>query len=442
MSLEEFLRNRGLPESVVLHFIQEKMDCSTILLMSEEDLKNLIPKYGDRVAIRNFAMKKKTSKKQSRIEKLRENINKRNGTGDSSRAIQKKRIPLNKRDLLKSAGIIWTKVYRDIDNKSKEILDVGKKLFFPNGISTKGPLAAFEIELLDYKCHKFDSNITIQEMYELSALTTLRFYVATTRKSDDSDDDESYYISATVIRSNSNQENDSEIETPTIRRSQRLRSSGVLQEYVANYIADEYVPDTQFSIESEVVVGSGDYDLFNLNENNIYELPSLQNYSQPNQNIQNLVVHRGNVFKELVEAVKARNIQLQNVHIEMILPNGSSEQQQQQDMGGVLRDTISEFFTTFYEICTMGADFKVPCLRHDLQKEEWQAIAKIISQSYESEGYFPIKIAPVFIKECFGQSVGDDEVLNNFFKYVSSSESCLLKNALERFEGSRIRRNN
>ncbi|KAG5863586.1 hypothetical protein JTB14_023353 [Gonioctena quinquepunctata] len=339
------------------------MDCSTILLMSEEDLKNLIPKYGDRVAIRNFAMKKNTSKKQSLIEKLRENINKKNGTGDSSRAIQKKKNTVKQtrfieigwynmdksvqrhRQVRKAHGGGSRRVSMDKCSKSKEILDVGKKLFFPNGISTKGPLAAFEIELLDYKCHKFDSNITIQEMYELSALTTLRFYVATTRKSDDSDDDESYYIPATVIRSNSNQENDSEIETPTIRRSQRLRSSGVLQEYVANYTADEYVPDTQFSIESEVVVGSGDYDLFNLNENNIYELPSLQNYSQPNQNIENLVVHRGNVFKELVEAVKARNIQLQNVHIEMILPNGSSEQAE--DMGGVLRDTISEFFTTF-----------------------------------------------------------------------------------------------
>ncbi|KAG5884255.1 hypothetical protein JTB14_011744 [Gonioctena quinquepunctata] len=64
----------------------------------------------------------------------------------------------------------------------------------------------------------------------------------------------------------------------------------------------------------------------------------------------------------------------------------------------------------------MGAEFKVPFLRHELQKA--RLIAKIMSQSNRSEGYVPIKIAPVFIEECFGQSVGDD----------------VLKNALGHFE--------
>lgn len=102
------------------------------------------------------------------------------------------------RQVKKNHGGGTRRVSMDKSSKSEEILDVGKKLFFPNGVSTKGPLGAFEIELLDYKCHKFDSNLTIKEMYDLSALTTLRFYVATTRISDESDDNDSHYIPATV----------------------------------------------------------------------------------------------------------------------------------------------------------------------------------------------------------------------------------------------------
>lgn len=171
-----------------------------------------------------------------------------------------------------------------------------------------------------------------------------------------------------------------------------------------------------------------------MNENTIYNISDLSDLStpQPNQNTENLVLHRGNVFKEILDAVKTRNVHLKNIRIEMILPNGTSEQAE--DMGGVLRDTISEFFTTFYEICTMGAAFKVPCLRHDLQKEEWSAVGKIILESYETEKYFPIKIAPTFIKDCMGHNMEDDEVLKNFLKYVSPSDSHLLKNAIEHFE--------
>lgn len=168
--------------------------------------------------------------------------------------------------------------------------------------------------------------------------------------------------------------------------------------------------------------------------NDVYSPPENLSVEVDHQKsiFEKLILHRGNIFKELVEAVRHREINFQSVQIEMILPNGKSEQAE--DIGGVLRDCISEFFRDFYETCTMGANYKVPALRHDFQNEEWSAIGKIIRESFLSESYFPIKLAPAFVKNCLGQEVEDDEVLQNFIKYVSSSDATLLKNALNDFE--------
>lgn len=151
-----------------------------------------------------------------------------------------------------------------------------------------------------------------------------------------------------------------------------------------------------------------------------------------NNTTDKLILHRGHIFKELLDAVKNRYISFKTIQIELILPNGSVEMAE--DYGGVLRDTISEFFNTFYEMCTMGTELKVPCLRHDFQKEEWSAIGKIMKESFHSERYFPIRLAPTFIKSCLHKEVTNEEILENFLKYISHSEALLLQNALNNFD--------
>ncbi|CAG9763578.1 unnamed protein product [Ceutorhynchus assimilis] len=165
------------------------------------------------------------------------------------------------------------------------------------------------------------------------------------------------------------------------------------------------------------------------------DLPDLlwnDHVQEPETGTEKLVLHRGNIFRELIDAVKNRNIRFSTVQVEMILPNGKPEEAE--DVGGVLRDCISEFFASFYEMGTMGAELKVPALRHDFQKEEWSAVGKIIAESFLSESYFPIKIAPIFIEDCFGHKLSDKHILDNFLRYISESEATLLKNALENFD--------
>lgn len=67
-----------------------------------------------------------------------------------------------------------------------------------------------------------------------------------------------------------------------------------------------------------------------------------------------LIFHRGNVFKEMIEAFKSIDKQkCVGMTIELILSNGESEKGV--DVDGVFRDAISEFWTTMYETCTVGS---------------------------------------------------------------------------------------
>ncbi|KAK5650414.1 hypothetical protein RI129_001443 [Pyrocoelia pectoralis] len=62
-------------------------------------------------------------------------------------------------------------------------------------------IECFEPSLLDYKSLKCNSDLTVGEMYEVTGLTTLRFYLTTTCKEDDvCNDDANYYIPQTTTK--------------------------------------------------------------------------------------------------------------------------------------------------------------------------------------------------------------------------------------------------
>ncbi|CAG9825750.1 unnamed protein product [Phaedon cochleariae] len=72
----------------------------------------------------------------------------------------------------------------DENSRCKAILQTAINSSSPNGQSTKGNIDSFDVQLLDYKSHKCESNLTVQEMYGITGLSTSRFYLATTYKVD------------------------------------------------------------------------------------------------------------------------------------------------------------------------------------------------------------------------------------------------------------------
>lgn len=118
--------------------------------------------------------------------------------------------------------------------------------------------------------------------------------------------------------------------------------------------------------------------------------------------------------------------------MEIILPTG--ERELAEDLGGVWRDVLSDFWNTFYEKCTVGTNLKVPYIRHDFGEIQWRAIAKIFVKGFEMEKYLPVKISLVFIKFCLNIDVDDEDLLNDFYSYICESDNMIIKRALENFE--------
>ena len=54
---------------------------------------------------------------------------------------------------------------------------------------------------------------------------------------------------------------------------------------------------------------------------------------------------------------------------------------------------------------TVGRREKTPFIRHDMQKQEWQAVARILVFGYKRHGYFPLNLSSLFIALClFGEA--------------------------------------
>lgn len=119
--------------------------------------------------------------------------------------------------------------------------------------------------------------------------------------------------------------------------------------------------------------------------------------------------------------------------MQLVLPDGKEELGQ--DEGGVLRDCLSEFWEEFYEQCTLGTSFKVPFLRHDFGKQQWQSIGRIIAYGWQKENYLPVKIAPVILEQAtFGKVKSN--LLDNFMKYIPESECMVLESSRADFSST------
>ncbi|XP_056451417.1 uncharacterized protein LOC130386499 [Gadus chalcogrammus] len=64
----------------------------------------------------------------------------------------------------------------------EQVLETGKRLFFPNGSSTKGPQHIFDFEVRDFKRNYIPLEETVGKLYESTKLKLLRFYICSKDK--------------------------------------------------------------------------------------------------------------------------------------------------------------------------------------------------------------------------------------------------------------------
>lgn len=83
-----------------------------------------------------------------------------------------------------------------------------------------------------------------------------------------------------------------------------------------------------------------------------------------------------------------------------------------------MKGVSCEFWSDFYEQCTLGTTYKVPFLRHDFVKKQWESVGRLLVSGWKKEKYFPIKLAPVIV-----------DLIANFLQYVPNSERELFQQA-------------
>ena len=99
---------------------------------------------------------------------------------------------------------------------------------------------------------------------------------------------------------------------------------------------------------------------------------------------------------------------------------------------GVLREVLTSFWHECFSSLTVGTLQKVPSVSHDYQKEELEAIGRLIVYGYSFAKYFPIALSPAFVASvCFGEeSLTPEFLIESFKSYGSQDESKVLEKAL------------
>lgn len=91
---------------------------------------------------------------------------------------------------------------------------------------------------------------------------------------------------------------------------------------------------------------------------------------------------------------------------------------------GVTRDVLTTFWQQIFAATSIGDKEKVPCIRHDFQKSEWKAIARVLVFGFKKVDYFPLGLSKAFLGSClFGEeSIEVEYLLSSFRFYISGEE--------------------
>lgn len=143
-----------------------------------------------------------------------------------------------------------------------------------------------------------------------------------------------------------------------------------------------------------------------------------------------VTVHRCTIRKDLMEVFSDPNII--NCYLDVVVIDARG----QPEIGegkGVILDVLTHFWHECFTSLTVGSRAKTPFIRHDMQKCEWEAIARILVYGYKRYGYLPLRLSSLFIASClFGEEFITMELLLDSFKeYIAVEDKDVLDQCLD-----------
>ena len=122
-----------------------------------------------------------------------------------------------------------------------------------------------------------------------------------------------------------------------------------------------------------------------------------------------MYLHRALLREDLIELFSDPSMLNVNLDVTIIGNDGSPED----GTGvGVIKEILTSFWQLVYNSLTVGTQEKVPCLRHELQKTQWEAIAQIIVYGVKRYNYFPISLSRAVVASVL---FGEENISNSFF---------------------------
>ena len=332
------------------------------------------------------------------------------------------------------------------------MIEEAKKIYFEDGISTKGPIDSFVFDMsLDAKGLKIlPDGETVEKTISRTRFKNPRYYLLSKLKGqpDDSDDGMASF-------------------SPAKRR--KNRSSANTTQIVTIAEATEELPElstsckvtTQENLSSQcdiIAMGDGgniillaaeqsnifpNFDDKTIDMNNILFDEVGDDVHRPEEIIfeslhtgeeKLITIRRVNIFDEVIQYFMDEGNGIRSRYsVQMVLPDGNLEVAE--DGGGVFRDFLVEFWGTFKKRYTEGCSVCVPYINQLMGEREWKAMAKLFVIGYRQEGYLPIFLAPAFMLVVLSEDKPSDEVLmSSFLSFVEDIDGTVLREGLKDFD--------
>ena len=146
--------------------------------------------------------------------------------------------------------------------------------------------------------------------------------------------------------------------------------------------------------------------------------------------VREIIIPRSDILKSMISEFSATDV-LQCCLIFAI--KGDNGKVEIGRGAGGTREALSLFWREFSVAVATGASEKVPTIRHDFQKLEWQSVARILAFGFNKANYFPLFILKAFIGSClFGEDAITKEcLLESFELYVLKDEQDTMKKCMK-----------
>ncbi|KAI4881305.1 hypothetical protein NFI96_029920, partial [Prochilodus magdalenae] len=478
-ALVNFLRERGIAEDLIKRMEMDKIDISVIPLMVDSELQQYIPHYGDRLAVIAYCLSNQpyqgTSQliepPQARLFGPREDVSKRH-LGNTYAKKKARRVELgwmnyNEKGCnfkqVRTANGGGTK-HISINKQATlcEVRRMAERIFFPGGASRFFHLKDVDCDIRDFSHRRLDENLTVGDLYDTYKVKILRLYIFTKRRSginvhgsqDLSLEGGSNYMhqeNSEFSLAMHSQTSENHLD----RETENLQGPLGLEHAYNETIWEDQIQENNAIINARWMaeLNSQDSDVRTVPQTREVSTspgnPLFHDYKDEDPATGAQIVHslddpypfedksrvivevrRGNCLSDMMGAFIDPTIMDKEVSIHMKLPNGGLEV----GVGsGVFRDCLSEFWSEFYNRCTLGTDVKAPFLRHEFQTSEWQAVARVLLKGWVAEKYFPIHLPLPFLEQALYGTVYSS-VTESFMLYISKHDREVLQHALNNFE--------